>query len=115
MSIGANINKFGRVSLLILSTMCPLSGQAEIWSDTTKITGLYPVWDGYAFTTTYANSAYSTCDNAKRWFISKSNQNYSSMAASLLLAFAADKDIRMVIDEVPPNCQGSVNRFFVYQ
>lgn len=106
-----------RVKVLAIAglALCALqSAHAEIWSDTTKIVTLYPSATGYYFLTDYSNTTYSTCDGGRRWEIPKSYENYDALIASLLLAFAQDRPIRLVIDDVPPNCAGRVNRFKVF-
>lgn len=92
-----------------------LSAQAEVWSTATRIVSVYPTSNEYLFVTEYKNTAYSTCDGGGRWAISRNYPNYAAMVASLLTAFAADKQIAIVIEELPPSCQGVVNRFTVLQ
>lgn len=88
---------------------------AEVWSPHTRIVAVYPTSNEYLFITEYSNTAYSTCDSGRRWVISRNYPNYTAMVASLLAAFAADKQITMAIDELPPSCQGVVNRFQVWR
>ena len=92
-----------------------VSARAEVWSGPTRIVSVYPTSTEYLFVTEYRNTTYSTCDNGGRWAISRNYPNYAAMVASLLAAFAADKQISIVIDELPPSCNGLVNRFHVYQ
>lgn len=92
-----------------------VSASAEVWSTPTRIVAVYPTSNEYLFVTEYKNTAYSTCDGGGRWAISRNYPNYAAMVASLLAAFAADKQIAMAIDELPPACQGTVNRFTVSQ
>lgn len=88
---------------------------AEVWSDLTTISKLYPYASGgYAFNTPYANSTFSSCDYGTRWILLATQENYKAQVASLLLAFAAGKPIRMAIEELPASCEGRVNRFMVY-
>lgn len=96
-----------------MASLCCLSAHAEIWSGETTITSLYPTSTGYIFTTAYANTNLSTCDNGRRWSISSSFSNYNAMVATLIAAFASGNRVTLNIDELPPSCEGHVNRFIV--
>lgn len=95
------------------SVLCSVSAHAEVWSGETTITSLYPTSTGYIFTTAYANTNLSTCDNGRRWSISSSFSNYNAMVATLIAAFTSGSRITLNIDELPPSCEGHVNRFIV--
>ena len=86
---------------------------AEIWSDPTPITVLYPNSGSRAFNTAYSHPQ-STCDNGTRFEISMANPNYDVLVSSLLAAFYSGKTIRMNFAETGPRCAVIVNRFFVY-
>lgn len=98
---------------LLSSAHLPAARAAEIWSDWTTITMLYPASGNFFFNTAYANTSLSTCDGGTRWTISSSYPEYKTLVAVLTAAFMAGKEVTLNITVAPAACAGQVNRFVV--
>ncbi len=103
--------------LLILSTIFFLgtgTASADPWSGMAEITSVYPHSGGLVFNTTYTNENLSSCDNGKRFSISKSHPNYETLVSTMLSAFMSAKKINFNIDSNQQlQCQPTINRFIM--
>ncbi|MEO8298798.1 MAG: hypothetical protein ABI574_13425 [Burkholderiales bacterium] len=101
-----------RLAYLVALTMATTqAGAQEMWSPSTKVAGLYPASDGFYFTTVYANTVVSTCDNGRRYMIALTNPNYKALIGSLMFAFGSDKTIYFHLPDSTPSCAPVVDRF----
>lgn len=105
-----------RTGKFILLSMCLVLSKvvsAEPWSTLTNVIEVYPNTAGLVFVTSYANTQISTCDNGKRFSISKDHPNYDVMASAMLAAFMADEKIVFHIESGQNGCQPTIDRFRV--
>lgn len=106
-----------KVLLLVLPALLGVSNlyAGEIVSSYTTVTQLYPMSDGYLFDTEYSN-VLSTCEGGKRWSISTTIEDkyFQAQLSSLLAAFMANKEIRIIVnDDQGPSCYPVIDRFQV--
>lgn len=104
------------INLKILLCLCLTFSEAiwaEPWSTLTNVIEVYPNTTGLVFVTSYANTQISTCDNGKRFSISKDHPNYDVMASAMLAAFMAGEKIVFHIESGQNGCQPTIDRFRV--
>ena len=107
------MKKIKKMVLLSIFLMFSKVVSAEPWSTLTNVIEVYPNTVGLVFVTSYANTQISTCDNGKRFSISKDHPNYDVMASAMLAAFMADEKIVFHIESGQNGCQPTIDRFRV--
>src|SRR5690606_11605535 len=103
------IAMFFIIFFLIFST----AATAEPWSEMADVTTVYPHTEALIFVTTYVNTQISTCDNGRRFSISKDHPNYDVMVSTMLAAFMGSKRITFHIESNQQDCQPTIDRFRV--
>lgn len=105
------MRKLGVLAILALSACYSF---ADPWHGYTKVTHLYPAKFGYIFLVDSPLTDYSSCDNGKRFMIDLNHPNYEAMVSTLLLAYAAGKDVHINLeDRTSTTCSPAIDRFMV--
>ncbi len=106
------MNPISRASLLPGLAFANVGHAAEFWSDTTRITSIYPHAGGMTFNVQYSNPL-STCGGT-RWVVPIGSPNYAAIVASLMLAHGSDKPIQIHVEDQPAPCEPVVDRSVVF-
>src|SRR5690606_3189624 len=107
------MKKINAIILLSILLMFSKVVSAEPWSTLTNVVEVYPNTTELVFVTSYANTHISTCDNGRRFSISKDHPNYDVMASAMLAAFMAGEKIVFHIESGQNGCQPTIDRFRV--
>lgn len=107
------MKKINTMVLLSVVLMFSKALSAEPWSTLTNVIEVYPNAAGLVFVTSYVNAQISTCDNGKRFSISKDHPNYEVMVSTMLAAFMAGEKIVFHIESGQNGCQPTIDRFRV--
>lgn len=104
--------RFSKPLLLAFGLLIYCTGsKADPWHGWTKINILYPGSGAYIFIVEKPLPSISLCDGGKRFSILTSHDNYDAMVSSLLMAYVANKEIWINLNNATPSCSPPINRF----
>lgn len=100
----------------LLALACFKVHAADLWTPLTSVEVVYPTQSMVQFMVSYSNPTLSLCGDGSRFALDPNADDYSAQVAALLAAFAAGKQLKLVLDDSQaPNCAPIVNRFMVYR